>query len=283
MEEPWDQELHPQPGAVIDGRAKSPRLKARTLHMLQGIVLSLGAPFGWLVLRLLGGSSFRHELVTSPFLYLYMFCGTTLVFGAFGWLLGRQQDYLRARNRALDELAVTDALTGLKNRRYFLSRLEQQCHLASRAQRSFALVSFDLDHFKRVNDQLGHAVGDRVLASFAELLRGRSRRSELPARLGGEEFVLLLPESSTEEGRLTAERLVGEVRASLSKLAGLPDGWIQTVSAGVAGAEVGSGLSAAELLQAADRALYRAKEDGRDRVSVAPLRRIRAELSDRRA
>lgn len=238
--------------------------------MLQGVVLSFGAPIGWLVLRLVAGASVVYELGTFPGLYLYMLCGTALAFGAFGWILGRHEDRLQARNRALDELAVTDALTGLKNRRYFLSRLEQQIHLALRFKRSFAVVSLDLDHFKRVNDRLGHAMGDRVLACFADLLRSRSRRSELPARLGGEEFVLLLPEASAENARLTAERLVVETRTSLARLSGLPDGWVQTVSAGVAGAEAMPSLSSAELLQAADRALYRSKEEGRDRVSVAP-------------
>ena len=171
-------------------------------------------------------------------------------------------------SESLREQSVRDPLTQLFNRRYMTETLDRELHRAQRDDvGSVCLVLFDLDHFKRVNDTHGHGAGDAVLIALAEILLEHSRKSDMACRLGGEEFVLVLPNCSLEVARERAER----VRVSVSELHvnhGAKRLGQITVSAGVAAfpddAEDGYGL-----LQSADRALYRAKEKGRNRVEAA--------------
>jgi len=158
--------------------------------------------------------------------------------------------------------ATTDALTGLANRRHFLSELEREL---SRIQRHpaqpAAVLMVDLDHFKRINDRYGHAIGDLVLRSFAELLQSLSRKSDKAGRLGGEEFSLLLPNSSMEQACQMANRLCASAAAM-----GIPtvQGELHyTVSVGVTMLE-GTDRSVDGALARADAALYQAKNAGRN-------------------
>jgi diguanylate cyclase (GGDEF)-like protein len=217
----------------------------------------------------LGGAPFWGELRGQASLYLYMLITTGVVLATFGYILGEREDRLQQLNRRLDLAAGTDSLTGMKNRRFFLERLEEECRRAERGDHSFTLLLFDLDHFKRVNDTLGHPVGDRVLKSFAAILEASMRRSELAARVGGEEFAVLLPGASLEEGQFAAERLRKAVQQGVAEAAGLPPNWIVTVSAGVTSTENVSLLEPNHLMTIADRGLYQAKEAGRNRVGVA--------------
>jgi diguanylate cyclase (GGDEF)-like protein len=123
-------------------------------------------------------------------------------------------------------------------------------------------VLFDLDHFKQINDQFGHDAGDQVLRNFAELLKKHSRKSDLPARFGGEEFIELLPNTTIEEANVFAERIRSELAAQRL----LDNDHLITVSAGVCGYT--SHLSREELIKQADVALYAAKNLGRNRVMV---------------
>ncbi len=162
--------------------------------------------------------------------------------------------------------ALTDALTGVANRRAFFERGAQLLEVAIADRRPAALLLFDLDRFKEVNDTAGHQAGDRVLKSFCDLVAGSIRPGDLFGRLGGEEFACLLVGASMAHALNTAEGLRREF-AALS-VPGLEAN--ATVSVGVAMArETGRSLSA--LLATADRALYRAKADGRNRVAPAPL------------
>jgi len=162
--------------------------------------------------------------------------------------------------------ALTDALTGVANRRAFFDRGAQLLESATAELRPAALLLFDLDRFKEVNDTAGHQAGDCVLKAFCDLVAGAMRPGDVFGRLGGEEFACLLAGASMAHALSTAERLRREF-ASLH-VPGLETN--ATVSVGVAMArETGPSLS--ELLAMADRALYRAKADGRNRVAPAPL------------
>ncbi len=162
--------------------------------------------------------------------------------------------------------ALTDSLTGVANRRAFFDRGSPLLEGAIAERRPVALLLFDLDRFKEVNDTAGHQAGDRVLQAFCDLVGASIRPGDLFGRLGGEEFGYLLANASMTQALQTAERLRREFAAiSFADLAIDP-----TVSVGVAMAsEAGRNLSA--LLAVADRALYRAKADGRNRVAPAPL------------
>ena len=158
--------------------------------------------------------------------------------------------------------ARNDPLTGLLNRRGFGERIEAEQARARRSPRPLAIVSFDIDHFKRINDAAGHEAGDHVLVRVAAVLREHARAGDLVARIGGEEFVVVLPQSDAAGAAAFAERI--RTHLATDPPAGVP---AATVSAGVAAAQAAS--KPAELLRASDAALYEAKQAGRNRVVVA--------------
>jgi diguanylate cyclase (GGDEF)-like protein len=160
--------------------------------------------------------------------------------------------------------AVTDELTDLANRRRFMEVLQQEVARASRFGTSLALLLFDLDNFKQINDRCGHQTGDEVLRAVAAMLRARVRETDLPARFGGEEFAVVLAGTDLDGARAVAEKLRHDL--SQEVLVPLPD-WPVTASFGVA--VLHPGESAELLIGAADRALYRAKAEGRNRVCAA--------------
>lgn len=176
---------------------------------------------------------------------------------------------LAARNRELEEayqrieeLARTDPLTGLANRRGLVELARREVQRAVRTGQPIAVVMLDLDHFKSINDELGHDTGDAVLRAVGALLRSALRPYDVSARLGGEEFAALLPGCSLKAGMAIAERL----RRGLSqaRIAGLDRS--ATASFGVTTLRANEELDGA--LQRADRALYRSKHEGRDRVTA---------------
>jgi diguanylate cyclase (GGDEF)-like protein len=171
----------------------------------------------------------------------------------------------RLHDRA-QRLATTDGLTGLMNRRSLDAQLQARLREAQRYRRKLSLVLIDVDHFKRVNDTYGHPAGDAVLEGVAAVLRDQARATDLAARYGGEEMALVLPETDEGGARAIAER----VRAAVAQAQHATDqGSIRvTVSLGVA-TTPDDGETAEGLIEAADRALYRAKQAGRDRVESA--------------
>lgn len=171
---------------------------------------------------------------------------------------------LQAANRALDLQARTDALTGLLNRRGFDSRMEFALALARRSGRPLSVVSLDVDHFKGVNDRFGHEAGDEVLRRLAQTLQQRLRASDVIARLGGEEFAVVLPDTAAEDARAIAQSIVDGMAAQEDPLVGRI-----TVSAGIASLRDAPD-SALELLRRSDAALYAAKGQGRNRVCAEP-------------
>ncbi|MBW6399921.1 GGDEF domain-containing protein [Roseomonas sp. HJA6] len=167
---------------------------------------------------------------------------------------------------ALERASVTDALTELANRRGFSTAAAAALQACQRRGETAAMVMFDLDRFKSINDGHGHAAGDAVLRGAAAALRRHVRASDIAGRLGGEEFALLCPGMTTEQAAALAERVRDEIRRSVPHPAG--DGAVVTTSAGVAVVErPQAGFEGA--LVAADQALYAAKKAGRDRVAIA--------------
>src|SRR5438132_9558486 len=159
--------------------------------------------------------------------------------------------------------ATTDDLTGLVNRRRFIEALDGEIVRANAFESPLSVVLGDLDHFKLVNDRFGHQAGDEVLRQFAELVREHLRDVDVPGRIGGEEFAILLPETEATGAVAVAER----VRRSLQSLRPTPEkGGTVTASFGVA--QLVSGETGDELLRRADVALYRAKSAGRNTVMV---------------
>jgi diguanylate cyclase (GGDEF)-like protein len=157
--------------------------------------------------------------------------------------------------------AQTDELTDLANRRRFMSALEQEIARTSRFGMPLSLVLFDLDRFKRVNDRCGHQVGDLVLRKTADAVRSRIRGTDLAARIGGEEFAILLPGSDLAGAVTFAEKLRLDIQREVA-VEGVP--WSTTASFGIA--EFRTGMSIESLVGTADRALYQAKAEGRNRV-----------------
>lgn len=173
--------------------------------------------------------------------------------------LERNQQALEEANDQLRKLAVTDALTGLKNRRAFEDRLVLEFSMARRRKRELAVLLLDVDNFKQINDRYGHAAGDDVLQTLGELLRVTVRLPDLPARYGGEEFVVLLPESG-EEGALGLARRIME-RVATEPWKNGP----MTISIGMAAMNE-SLVNGLQLVALADEALYAAKRAGKNRA-----------------
>ena len=172
----------------------------------------------------------------------------------------------REQNLLLRELAVVDELTGLHNRRFFDGRLEYEVDRFLRYGSPISLMVMDIDHFKRVNDEHGHPAGDRVLRELAKLCKSMIRRVDLLARIGGEEFALLMPNTLPPGAFAVASRVRARVASNPFEL---EDTALDlTVSVGLVTIQAGWQGDTAKLFRAADQALYRAKMDGRNRVVV---------------
>lgn len=175
-------------------------------------------------------------------------------------------DVSEARAR-LEKLAVRDELTGLYNYRYLHSRLGEEFKRAERYRDPLACAMVDIDHFKTFNDRFGHDIGDVVLRQVAERLTGAVREIDVVARYGGEEFLLVLP-STHFSGALTVADRVWRAVSGSPVVSAAGDEYRVTISLGVALYPSRDVKSKDQLLKAADRALYQAKDDGRNRICV---------------
>ncbi len=170
-------------------------------------------------------------------------------------------------NAQLYAMAVTDGLTGLYVRRYFDLRMQEEFDQGRRYQRSFSLLLFDIDHFKKFNDTHGHQTGDAVLQQFARLLQENTRKADICCRYGGEEMAVILPETRLEEALVLANKLCLRIR---NKTFVSPDDHALRVTTSIGVAEFSEDHTAPEdMVHDADEALYAAKENGRDRVESA--------------
>jgi diguanylate cyclase (GGDEF)-like protein len=180
------------------------------------------------------------------------------------------KERLEQANRELEQLALKDGLTGVPNRRYFEQALQHEWNRARRDRIPISVVMTDIDYFKDYNDTYGHVLGDACLIAVATALKTTARRStDLVARYGGEEFAIILPNCDYHQALAIGRRVVDavlalEIRHSASKCSP----WV-TLSAGIAVTHPAPGQSPHELVEQADRALYRSKAGGRNRVTQA--------------
>jgi diguanylate cyclase (GGDEF)-like protein len=230
-------------------------ISRRWTYSLIAIVLAAGAPCGLLLLRWAmtpdaGVPNLGRMVQQDLAEFLYVSLSTLVVFAACGHLLGRQAD-------ALVDLSRTDPLTGLRNIRAFEERLADEVVRAQRYHTPLSLLMADVDRLKAINDRGGHHAGNVALRAVANALRGDARQTDLAARVGGDEFALIAPNTDADAASGLAERVRERVAAHATGV---------TISVGVAtlGDEC---LDPVALLRAADAALYQAKILGRNRVT----------------
>jgi len=264
------------------------RFPRRWSSPLWGLLGAIAAPIGWLVLQipsrgLWSAAEVVQEIGSEYLLYAYMAVGTGVVLAVAGYYLGRAFDeVIRERQEAqvqaskmeglnlrLEAISVTDDLTGMYTRRYFFDRCEEYLRAARRHGLPLSLIMVDIDHFKRVNDDFGHQMGDKVLREVASLVHGALRASDICARYGGEEFVILLPYTEEGEALTLAHRLLETVACHLFPVR--EDIGRITISVGLSCLDMDHPVGVEALISRADGALYRAKREGRNRVCVAEL------------
>jgi diguanylate cyclase (GGDEF)-like protein len=183
--------------------------------------------------------------------------------------LQRENLDLVVKNRLLSEVSSRDSLTGLYNRWFVMEKIDSELNRALRHGSPLSLLMMDVDHFKRVNDTFGHGAGDQVLQGIGKLLRDSCRVYDVPGRYGGEEFCIVLPETRTGNTTVVAERI--RQRLETTELQCGDTAIAVTASIGIAGMDTpddGHVLSPAGLIERADRALYFAKNRGRNRVET---------------
>jgi diguanylate cyclase (GGDEF)-like protein len=241
-------------------RSSLNRRDRATLYAFAGAILSLGEPVGLLIVRELSGAPpLPVELSQGRVTYAYVFVTMAVVLSILGYFVGRQADQLAA-------LSETDALTRLPNRRALRHRLLHELRRAERYRLPMSLVFADVDGLKRINDQYGHAAGDQAIRRVAAAITATLRTSDLGARWGGDEFAMVLPNTSADAARHSAERLFAHLSGDGDRLQNQV-----TVSVGIATFEpaTSASMSPEQLEQSADQALYAAKEAGRNRIVAA--------------
>ncbi len=211
-------------------------------------------------LFLLSGQPMKLSLGLAALLYMGLLVRASTV-----WSRAQGENFalthrLSAAKQKAELMAHTDDLTGLDNRRAFFDRGQTLANYCERNKLPLSIAMIDADYFKQINDQYGHAVGDAVLCGLADQLRRSLRKSDVCGRMGGEEFAILLPDTSLAEATELAERLCKAYAATPIRSGGVEVG--NTVSIGVAS----DGYDIEHLLQCADEALYLAKAAGRNRV-----------------
>jgi two-component system cell cycle response regulator len=174
--------------------------------------------------------------------------------------LTRDNVSLKQREQQSTADSLTDALTGIGNRRRLDQALATEIVRARRSGGALSVIMADIDHFKRINDEYGHAAGDKVLAGLGALLQTQARQTDIAARFGGEEFIVLLPHTALAPAMLKAEKLRKAIAAIFT------DRFPHPVTSSFGVAELSAGEDSASLLRRADAALYQAKQGGRNRV-----------------
>ena len=248
----------------------------RWFFTLLGFLLGLGAPLGWLFWRSLFDQRewLRHEFQYFGGFYLYLACATITVFTLFGYFLGRRSDKTTDQSASVKEAlrnvsmqAITDALTNIHNARYLHEQLSIEAESAKRYNTPLACLMLDIDNFKSINDKFGHPSGDVILVTLAKIVRQSVRRVDIVGRLGGEEFLVIMPHTSRDMAFQIAERIRQAVQRWPFKAG---DTMIPvTVSIGLACYPAPGVDDKSTLMKAADDALYEAKRTGKNRTVAA--------------
>jgi len=200
----------------------------------------------------------QPDYITTVFEDLFQIVGYVLIIiGIWKWIVHNKR-----MTNSLQRLATTDHLTGAYNRRRFGEAIKYEIHRAVRYADTLSLIMFDLDHFKKINDTYGHNAGDEVLKTVADRVKDNIRVTDIFARVGGEEFTILVPATGLEGAKVVADKLRQSIESHAFETVG-----IVTASFGVAEFERDEAIDA--LIKRADNALYEAKEHGRNRVVIA--------------
>ena len=249
-------------------------LQFLALHLRRQQVLWVSSA-GWITYSLVLAWRLNTGAIHDPRFEFLIWIGYTFALGAAVLIarevaglrtaLTRRTQELEDTLERLHEIAMRDDLTGLYNRRQLMEYLRRQKALADRGALGFTLCFIDLDHFKRVNDKFGHTRGDEVLKEFAEIAMKVVREEDFVARIGGEEFVMVLINASLDDAKMVANRLRQQTQAMTIDASDLRF----SVTASVGIAMYGGGEEIEQLLDRADAAMYAAKNQGRNRVIVA--------------
>ncbi len=175
------------------------------------------------------------------------------------------QSAIAIKNADLYDMAIRDGMTRLFINKYFKERLAEELSRAKRYSHSLSLLIFDIDHFKRFNDNYGHLAGDSILREVASIIQENCRAEDIPARYGGEEFTIILPETSSEDARSLAQRIRKKVKENYIEING--EVLCVTVSGGYVSIPESNAENVMQFIEMADRALYHSKNNGRDMVS----------------
>ena len=246
---------------VLSRQDNRPHPGARLAALMAALILVIN------IVR--GGVALLHVGVSSPFVHFDTLQGVltlVLVFLSMAWNFGFLLMAIdRLRNEVAD-LALMDDLTGVANRRQLLRRLEEACAMSQRSSEPFALLVIDLDGFKQINDTHGHAAGDACLQHFTLMTQMQLRPGDLLARTGGDEFCIVLPDTTLREGAMIARRVLAACHDDAAGCSGtdIPI----AASIGVAQWTQDIGTHSERLMAAADHALYAAKNEGKNRYAV---------------
>jgi diguanylate cyclase (GGDEF)-like protein len=224
---------------------------------LIGSSLSFIGPLGeWLFLKLFYLADDRNFALT----YLYMELWTLLCFSSFGYFLGRSAE-------KIEHIAFHDPLTGVISRRYLMQQFQELLGSQTRYNQTFSTMMLDLDHFKNVNDNFGHLIGDKCLIAAAKCMTDSCRKIDVVGRYGGEEFIILCPNTNQTDVMHLAERVRLNISTLSEKEIGYPGPL--TVSIGLFTIFEGAELSINYVIGKLDSALYAAKHNGRNQTNVA--------------
>ncbi len=252
-----------------------PTVGNRIIYAVAGVFLGFEIPLHWIVWRAYSARSawwhmwLKTELHRMDSFYLFMGISSACLFALLGYLIGQHHDDLEMNSRAarddnfeLSQRADSDGLTGLLNARATHERLELELENSYRSPLTCLLI--DIDHFKKINDKYGHPFGDTVLKRISNILKKSLRHVDTVGRLGGEEFMVILPHTNQEKALAIAERIRKMIEKDCFELAGKRV--TVTVSIGLVNYPADQLRTREDLFNAADEALYAAKHAGRNRV-----------------
>ncbi len=246
---------------ATDNCAASSSYRNCTRRILQFFLFAVAMDALLILAEFAAGISPLEDIIQHPWLYSYIFLGTVSAFSFFGAMVGSREDQL-------EKLALRDPLTGLFNSRYLWARMDEQWATGKREKSVSSLVLFDLDFFKKINDNYGHPVGDELLKRIGQILQHAARKGDIVARIGGEEFVFFLPGTLAEDAASIAERIRDTISQTTTTTQSKQSIKI-TISAGVSSTSDYTTTTPHALYSQADQALYLAKEQGRNRVIIS--------------